>query len=444
MLLRFIARNIYSFKEETEFNLFPSSRATHHLHHKRICNHAEVLSLSAIYGANAAGKSNLIKAIIDLRTIVVMGGVANMNFQPYKFQLDKNNLQEPVSMAIEFFNEGAIYYYSVEFDNNLVSYEYLSVSDKKDDTLVFERITNGTQRISFGKEYESSEKNKLFSSVLQDKLLNKGTLLLSFMATNYADEIPSIKKVYDWFLSKILIIRDGFQNGLTPHLLDTDHELKEYVNHLLPELKTGISNLDVSVTPLDEKQMDASWANTILSLKDKPGIPISLPSKVDTRVSASMVYENDAIVLKELKPSHLNNDGAIVDMPISLESDGTIRLIDYLPYFYFFLKTDAVILIDEIERSLHPILIKEIVSRLSEASDAKGQLIFTTHESCLLDQHIFRPDEIWFTEKDSNGATHLYPLSDFNIHKTADIEHGYLIGRYGGIPFLSNLKDLNW
>lgn len=444
MLLRFIAHNIYSFKEETEFNLFPSSRATHHLHHKRKCNHTEVLSLSAIYGANAAGKSNLIKAIIDLRTIVVMGGVGNMNFQPYKFQLDRSNHEKPVSMAIEFYDEGIIYYYSVEVDNNLVGYEYLSVSDKKEDKLVFERITNGTQRITFGKEYESSEKNKLFSSVLQDKLLNKGTLLLSFMATNYADEIPSITKVYNWFLMKLLIIRDGFQNGFTPHWLDSNEELKEYVNQLLPELKTGISNLDVSVTPVDEKQLDASWANTILSLKDKPGIPISLPSKLDARVSATMIYENDAILLKELKTSHVNNDGSVIDMPISLESDGTIRLIDFLPFFFFFLKTDSVILIDEIERSLHPILIKEIVSRLSEAPDAKGQLIFTTHESCLLDQHVFRPDEIWFTEKDCNGATHLYPLSDFNIHKTADIEHGYLIGRYGGIPFLSNLKDLNW
>lgn len=444
MLLRFIAHNIYSFKEETEFNLFPSSRATHHLHHKRKCNHAEVLSFSAIYGANAAGKSNLIKAIIDLRTIVLMGGVSNMNFQPYKFQLDKVNHEKPVSMAIEFYDEGAIYYYSVEVDNNLVSYESLSVSDKKEDKLVFERISNGTQRISFGKEYESSEKNKLFSSVLQDKLLNKGTLLLSFMATNYAEEIPSIRKVYDWFLSKLLIIREGFQNGFTPHLLDSNQELKGYVNQLLPELKTGISNLDISVTPVDEKQMDASWASTIRSLKDKPGIPISLPSKLDARVSASMVYENDTLVLKELNPSHLNNEGAVINMPISLESDGTIRLIDFLPYFFFFLKTDSVILIDEIERSLHPILVKEIISRLSDAPDAKGQLIFTTHESCLLDQHIFRPDEIWFTEKDSNGATHIYPLSDFNIHKTADIEHGYLIGRYGGIPFLSNLKDLNW
>ena len=101
-------------------------------------------------------------------------------------------------------------------------------------------------------------------------------------------------------------------------------------------------------------------------------------------------------------------------------------------------------LIDEVERSLHPILIKEIITKLSESETAKGQLVFTTHESCLLDQDILRPDEIWFAQKDQDQATQFYPLSDFNIHKTANIENGYLNGRYGGIPFLSNLKDLHW
>jgi AAA15 family ATPase/GTPase len=93
---------------------------------------------------------------------------------------------------------------------------------------------------------------------------------------------------------------------------------------------------------------------------------------------------------------------------------------------------------------MHPILIKDIMQKISESNTAKGQLVFTTHESGLLDQNIFRPDEIWFAQKDSEQATQLYPLSDYNIHKTANIENGYLIGRYGGIPFLSNLKDLHW
>jgi hypothetical protein len=100
--------------------------------------------------------------------------------------------------------------------------------------------------------------------------------------------------------------------------------------------------------------------------------------------------------------------------------------------------------VDEIERSIHPIMIKDIIRKLSESETAKGQLIFTTHESGLLDQSIFRPDEIWFAQKDAEQATQLYPLSDYNIHKTANIENGYLNGRYGGIPFLSNLKDLHW
>ena len=89
-------------------------------------------------------------------------------------------------------------------------------------------------------------------------------------------------------------------------------------------------------------------------------------------------------------------------------------------------------------------MIKELMRSVSESKQARGQLLFSTHESSLLDQSIFRPDEIWFAQKDADSSTKLYPLSDFNIHNTANIENGYLQGRYGGIPFLSNIKDLNW
>ena len=127
-----------------------------------------------------------------------------------------------------------------------------------------------------------------------------------------------------------------------------------------------------------------------------------------------------------------------------MESDGTRRIIEYMPILYTLNQQDTVYVVDEIERSIHPILIKGIIRKLSDSNNIKGQLLFTTHESALLDQNIFRPDEIWFAQKDMEQATQLYPLSDFNIHKTASIENGYLNGRYGGIPFLSNLKDLNW
>lgn len=126
------------------------------------------------------------------------------------------------------------------------------------------------------------------------------------------------------------------------------------------------------------------------------------------------------------------------------ESDGTVRLLDLVPAFRDLVQKKKVYFIDEIERSLHPLLIKNLIKKFSEDKDTKGQLIFTTHESNLLDQDIFRQDEIWFAEKDNTGSTDLYSLSSFKEHKTIDIQKGYLSGRYGSIPFLGNLQDLNW
>ncbi|OMP76249.1 ATP/GTP-binding protein [[Flexibacter] sp. ATCC 35208] len=128
----------------------------------------------------------------------------------------------------------------------------------------------------------------------------------------------------------------------------------------------------------------------------------------------------------------------------SEESDGTKRLLEYLPVLNSIVNSSSTFIIDEIERSIHPLIVKKLISKFSGDELTQGQLIFTTHESNLLDQEIFRPDEIWFAEKNIIGATSLYSLSDFKEHNTIDIRKGYLSGRYGAIPFLGNLNDLNW
>ena len=157
-----------------------------------------------------------------------------------------------------------------------------------------------------------------------------------------------------------------------------------------------------------------------------------------------IVKENGVINVKQLKLEHKGKNGQLINFNIDEESDGTIRLLDFIPAFQDLISKSKVFLIDEIERSIHPLLIKELVKKFSEDNKSEGQLIFTTHESNLLDQDLFRQDEIWFAEKDKNGITDLYSLSDFKEHKTIDIRKGYLNGRYGSIPFLANLKDLNW
>jgi AAA15 family ATPase/GTPase len=155
--------------------------------------------------------------------------------------------------------------------------------------------------------------------------------------------------------------------------------------------------------------------------------------------------EEEVIYSKILFFRHLEKTGFIPPLFLGEESDGTIRLLDLLPAFKELIDENKVIIIDEIERSMHPLLIKELVQKFSGDKSTNGQLIFTTHETALLDQNIFRQDEIWFAEKDKTGATDLYSLSDYYPeHSTIDIRKGYLNGRYGAIPFLANLEDLNW
>ena len=442
MLLRIVVKNLYSFKEETEFNLFPSSKATHHLHHRVQCGDVDAMRLTAIYGANGAGKSNLVKALQFLRSIVETGSIRTMVFQNFKFQFSKSSLNDPVSMAIEFCTGGVNYYYSVEMDTGLVSYESLSISHKTKDTLVFERKSNGTQTIKFGEGYSANKSNKLFANVLQDKLLGKEALLLSFMATNYSEEIPEITSAYKWVVNDLVVLNPKYLKNLAlAFLFSKNPGMNSLLQDVLSGTKTGITSVEVATRVYEENQLNPGF---VKGLKDTPGVPKILQNTADDRINNSIVYENGQLLYMEIQPKHQLSDGTDINMPISFESDGTIRLIEYVPLLYLVLTKDCVVFIDEIERSLHPILIKEIITKISESLTAKGQLIFTTHESCLLDQDILRPDEIWFAQKDTEQATQFYPLSDFNIHKTANIENGYLNGRYGGIPFLSNLNDLHW
>jgi AAA15 family ATPase/GTPase len=157
-----------------------------------------------------------------------------------------------------------------------------------------------------------------------------------------------------------------------------------------------------------------------------------------------IVKENNKIWVKTLKVGHIGKRNKSVFFNLDEESDGTVRLLDFVPAFKNVISDQKVYIIDEIERSIHPLLIKELVQKFSADSMTKGQLIFSTHESQLLNQEIFRQDEIWFAEKNNDGSTDLYSLNDFKEHKTIDIQKGYLNGRYGSIPFLGNLKDLKW
>lgn len=447
MLLRFISKNLYSFNEETEFNLFPSSRTTHHLHHKVSCGHAKALRMSAIYGANGAGKSNLIKALTLMDLIVTDGNVEFLSNQQtdlaFRFSNEKNN---PISLAIEFYKNEKIYYYTISFVSGIITNEELYQSLENNDVRIFTReIIDGKQKITFAEGFSENASNATFLEVLQDRILRPEEVLLSFLASKYPNEFHDATSAHEWFIQNLMTVFPGSRPGISAHLFDSNPQMLDLLNTLLPQMRTGVSKMKIWKGVVDENSHTLSdeWRKLIPILKENPGKAYPMYHTFDDRVTASAVYEDGKVIMKTLEPIHKLEDGSEVAMPIYSESDGTLRLIDYIPFIYSIIHEDRIYIIDEIERSLHPILIKEIINKISSINEAKGQLIFTTHESCLLDQKILRSDEIWFAEKDGGQSTHLYPLSDFNIHSTANIENGYLNGRYGGIPFLANLRDLN-
>ena len=450
MLLRVILENFFSFKEQTEFNLFPSSRTQQLPGHIVPQGHTKVLRLSAIYGANGAGKSNLIKAMSILRNIVRDGTIETIasSFYSMPFLLNDETKGSPVSIAVEFYREGVIYYYTLSFVRDCIVNEELYISGEKNDELVFSRSNvDGAQKIEFYKGYmEENPANEVFAEALSDKILGKTELLLSFMGDKYSEDIQAISKAYDWFLNDLAIVSPNSMSGITAHQLDKNPDMLQLLNRLLPEMNTGISKIVIRTAILQENDdtLSPGLRRRMQIAKSTPGVAIPTENRFDSRVHATVVYENGECLLKMMQPIHVDILGNERQMPLESESDGTIRLIEYIPFIYSIFNEDKTFLIDEIERSVHPVMIKVIISKISEKESCRGQLIFTTHESCLLDQKILRADEIWLTQKDGNQATQIYPLSDFNIHKTANIEHGYLNGRYGGIPFLSNLKDLNW
>jgi hypothetical protein len=444
MLTRLIIKNLYSFNEQTEFNLFPN-KSPKLKHHKVKTKEFEFLRFSAVYGANGSGKSNLVKSISLIDKLVTKGQL-NSNLESIKFKLDPNCHSAPSSLAVEFINDKTIFYYTLTFHNDIILHEYLAKSTKKTDDIIFERkFEEDKQSVKFYEDYYKTEKEKLFADILVEKLIQKNELLLTFLAKKYKNDFKNVNSAYNWFRFKLIIINPSSKPEGIAHLLDKTHHLKKFANNLLPFLNTGISNLSIETSNIEDNfEFNQDQLSTLRKdLESDPSQMATITNKI-TNEEISVLTEKDKIVAKRIITSHKNSNDEEVEFNVGMESDGTKRLIEYLPAINGIIQSDCTYIIDEIERSIHPNAIKKIVQKLSHDLNIKGQLIFTTHESVLLDQKILRTDEIWFAQKDKFGASKLYSLSDYKIHNTIDIQNGYLNGRYGGIPFLSNFELLDW
>lgn len=448
MLIRVVMTNFRSYGQETEFNMLPSSyvrRKDWHVHSQD--RGANVLRTAVIYGANGAGKSCLVKALGRLQTMVAVGILPPTAFRDAN---KYNDHEMPVTIEVEFGTESDQYSYGVSYRGNLCMEEWLYSTVKKP-VCVFERkfdAHTGKTNIKLAGDKKDEAKNKLLISLLEDNLLKGNELMLS------KHDVVKNSQMIDaflWLTTKLHVI---FPETRSTSIFDnrySDEGFKSQSEALISALDLGIDELTLKDEDIESfKQSISEWPELAQGVN---GIVKRLSRSpegteevmIDTGAfTVSMRRESNKYFVRRVKALHKVNDN-LYDFELKEESDGTQRIFDFVPMVQN-VKSDAcTYVIDELDRSLHPTLVRTLVSRIVNDRNMKGQLIFTTHDAGLLDGKVFRNDEIWFVEKDrETQGTHLYTLDEFKPRADLDLEKGYLNGRFGAIPFLARFNELNW
>lgn len=446
MLIRIVATNFMSYGQESEFNMLPSSnvrRKSWHVYSPG-SGHADVLRTAVIYGANGAGKSCLVKALGRLQTMVAIGCLPPTAIRDAN---KYNDTKLPVTIEVEFGTEFDQYAYGVSYRGNLCMEEWLYSTLKKP-KYVFERkydARTGKTNIKLAGSPKEEAKNNLLISLLEDNLLKNNELMLS---KHDVVKNSQMTDAFKWITSKLHII---FPETRSTSIFDnrySDKTFKSQSEALISALDLGIDELSLKDEDIESfKQSISEWPELVQGI-DRIVAKLSRSPEgteevmIDTGAfTVSMHREGSKYFVRRVKALHKVND-SFYDFELKEESDGTQRIFDFAPMVQSVKSEACTYVIDELDRSLHPMLVRTLVSRIVTDKQMKGQLIFTTHDAGLLDGQVFRNDEIWFAEKDRETSnTHLYTLDEFKPRADLDLEKGYLNGRFGAIPFLARFNE---
>ena len=351
-----------------------------------------------------------------------------INIQDCFFKLVKE-VQDTIFFEIEFFSNDNYYIYSVEIVKNEIKEKlFLSGLGEKEDEILFER------------DGDVMDEKFLQNNVPIKNLLlkNKQTSILSLQ-----QDYPILKEninqhinaVYEWFLKQLEIVTLEAQIPFLLAIMKKKPDLLSFTNQLFKSVKISDS-LTILETPLDKwtqekgTQLVKKMFEQSNTENSSGGIVSLQNNKV---VEFDIVKEGGVALVREFLFTQKGVEGYSQQMKIVAQSDGTIRLLMLIPAIYEAMKEGKTVVIDEIENSIHPNLMFDVIRFFSQQK-TNGQLIFTTHLTKLLNQQdLIRPDEAWICEK-SDGFTKMYSFNDYKIHSTICLENGYLEGRYGGVP----------
>jgi len=414
MLLEFSVKNYRSIKDKVTLSMVASSDNDHpeNVFEVDEPSRFRLLKSVGIYGANASGKSNVLRALGFMEDFVrrsATGMAPGDDIDVTPFKLDPETREQPSQFEVSFISEGQRYVYGFSVDRERVHEEWLTAARTSRSRALFHRYGDGN--VEFGSTWKGE----------RDRLVERtrpNALLLS-VAAQFNN--PLVEPLWNWL--------GGTLQSLARPSGDTADRVMTYVSFFggrggsdelaafLAMADLGILGVEAVIVPLEETapRQDAPSEDAHRGVERR---------QLFRRATAQVSMQHRAA------------DGITVALDLDREeSAGTQRLYSVAGWWVYLLEMGAVLLIDELEAHLHPSITRALLAMLHQ-SDTHAQLIFATHDCGLLDADLLRRDQVWFTEKDSAGATQLYSLWDFRPRKDENYRKGYLQGRYGAVPFV--------
>lgn len=450
MLIRFSVENFLSFEGREKFSMIPGKASLKSEHKTKAVKGIRVLKSAILFGANASGKSNLIKAIAFGQTLVMKGSRADKPIDYQKFRLNANLFNKDSRMEYEIQHKGKNYAYGFVFNSERIQEEWLYEIGPGIELKIFER---NNKKNSFDLSYilnklKNDEEKQFLSFTAKGTPNNQ--LFLSEIRNRKVKEnvskITDLLNVIDWFQNALKVISpdDKYNVGLRFELRD-DNELLTSFEEFLSYFDTGIEGVCLERVDPDNIELPRQLLNDIkgdLMSKKSEVRRAAISTKNSTYFLS--VKDEDLIVEKFMTKHTIKDSKEIEKFDTRDESDGTNRIMDFIPLLMDLLKGDNVFVIDEMERSLHPNLIYDLLDLfLSKAANVNSQLILASHESSLLTQKLLRKDEIWFVVKDQFGASRLHSLEQYNVRFDKEIRKDYLLGRFKAIPRIGSRSKLS-
>ncbi len=401
MLIRFSFKNFKSFKNENCLDMEATSLKEHEYNVTKTDN-GDYLKVSAIYGANASGKTNVLQAFGYMKRRILVSDDSKKNSP-----IDEENIysfminDEPIGLEVEILaKNNKIYKYGFEVAKDKIISEWLYEKRINKFYSIFERENNNV----------TMKANKISELINIDEK----TLFLNIYSKIDKNNVD-FNNVYEWFI-----------NATYLNLGDPDFE--KFINDRI--------SLKILVDENYKKELlkfIKTFDYGIVGIKLTPN-------------SIEAVKNNNGVI--DLKIIHKGEDGKQVALPFDLESNGTRKMFHLFDFFMDSLKNGMVLFVDELDAKLHPLLTRYIINLFhnSDTNKGNGQLIYSTHDTVNLNKETFRRDEIWFAEKDKDGISEIYALSDYvleddknsgkKVRNDATYNKDYLTGRYGAIPVL--------